>query len=65
MGVGNDATELTYRNYASSVATLAEQLSNLGVDGERVALVMGNTIDMAIAMFAIHAAGAQACAPAA
>ena len=60
VGVGNDATELTYRNYASSVATLAEQLSNLGVDGERVALVMGNTIDMAIAMFAIHAAGAQA-----
>ncbi|MFT5485636.1 MAG: long-chain acyl-CoA synthetase [Paracoccaceae bacterium] len=54
------ATELSYRDYASSIATLAHRLSDLGAAGERVALVMGNSIDMAIAMFAIHAAGAQA-----
>ena len=52
--------QLTYRDYAHSVATLAYQLVDLGARGERVALLMGNSIDMAIAMFAIHAAGAQA-----
>jgi long-chain acyl-CoA synthetase len=54
------ATELSYRDYASSIATLAHRLVDLGAAGERIALVMGNSIDMAIAMFAIHAAGAQA-----
>lgn len=53
-------TALSYRDYASSVAALAHRLIGLGAAGERVALVMGNSIDMAIAMFAIHAAGAQA-----
>jgi long-chain acyl-CoA synthetase len=53
-------TELSYRDYAGSVAVLAHRLAGLGAAGERVALVMGNSIDMAIAMFAIHAAGAQA-----
>lgn len=53
-------TELSYRDYAGSVAVLAARLADLGATGERVALVMGNSIDMAIAMFAIHAAGAQA-----
>jgi long-chain acyl-CoA synthetase len=52
--------DLSYRDYAASVAALAEQLLSLGARGERVALMMGNSIDMAIAMFAIHAAGAQA-----
>ena len=52
--------QLTYRDYAHSVATLAHQMVDLGARGERVALLMGNSIDMAIAMFAIHAAGAQA-----
>lgn len=54
------ATTLSYRDYASSVAQLAHRLADLGAQGERVALVMGNSIDMAIAMFAIHVAGAQA-----
>lgn len=53
-------TSLSYRDYAASVAVLAIRLAGLGAAGERVALVMGNSIDMAIAMFAIHAAGAQA-----
>jgi long-chain acyl-CoA synthetase len=59
----NGADSLTYRDYAASVATLAERLGALGARGargERIALMMGNSIDMAIAMFAIHAAGAQA-----
>jgi long-chain acyl-CoA synthetase len=59
----NAAAELTYRDYAASVALLAERLIALGAGGargERIALMMGNSIDMAIAMFAIHAAGAQA-----
>jgi long-chain acyl-CoA synthetase len=56
----NGTVDLTYRDYAASVATLAERLLTLGARGERIALMMGNSIDMAIAMFAIHAAGAQA-----
>jgi long-chain acyl-CoA synthetase len=53
-------TELTYGNYVRSVGRLARRLQDLGARGERVALVMGNSIDMSIAMFAVHAAGAQA-----
>jgi len=56
----NGTIDLTYRDYAASVATLAERLLTLGARGERTALIMGNSIDMAVAMFAIHAAGAQA-----
>lgn len=56
----NRDTELNYRDYAGSVANLAERLIALNAGGERVALMMGNSIDMAIAMFAIHASGAQA-----
>ena len=56
----NGTDSLSYRDYAASVATLAERLGALGARGERIALMMGNSIDMAIAMFAVHAAGAQA-----
>lgn len=52
--------ELSYAGYLDSVSTLAKRLIDLGARGERVALMMGNSIDMAIAMFSIHAAGAQA-----
>ena len=51
---------LSYRDYAASVSALSRKLMGLGATGERVALYMGNSLDMAIAMFAIHAAGAQA-----
>jgi long-chain acyl-CoA synthetase len=50
--------ELTYRAYGSCVAGFAEDLGP-GVRGGRVALVMGNSIDIAIATFAVGAAGAQ------
>jgi long-chain acyl-CoA synthetase len=51
---------LTYREYANCVAGFADELRRLGAAGERVALILGNAPDMAIAMFAVHAAGAQA-----
>lgn len=52
--------DLTYSDYRANVSSLAQRLLDLGARHERVALMMGNSADMAIAMFAIHAAGAQA-----
>src|SRR5256885_425921 len=50
---------LTYREYVSCVAGFAEALGH-EVRGGRVALIMPNSIDAAVATFAILAAGAQA-----
>ncbi len=50
---------LTYEEYLNSVEHLAQKLLDLGSKGQRVALIMENSIDMAIAMFSVHAAGAQ------
>ena len=47
------------RGVPASVAALAHELLALGAAGGRVALVMGNSIDICIAMFATHAARAQ------
>jgi long-chain acyl-CoA synthetase len=52
-------TRLSYAEYLRCVAGFARELRGLGAKGERVALVLGNSIDMAVAMFAVHAAGAQ------
>lgn len=51
---------LDYRSFAACVAGLALELqaSDIGA-GSRVALVMGNSIDIAIATFGVQAAGAQ------
>lgn len=54
-----DAERLTYAQYLRCVAGFAHELRALGAAGERVAIVVGNSIDIAIANFAIHAAGAQ------
>lgn len=51
---------LTYAEYRRCVAGFAHELVSVGARGSRVALVLGNSIEMAIAMFATHAAGAQA-----
>lgn len=51
---------LNYTQYLRCVAGLARELVLLGARGSRVALVCGNSIDLPIAMFAAHAAGAQA-----
>ncbi|TAK49412.1 MAG: long-chain fatty acid--CoA ligase [Xanthobacteraceae bacterium] len=51
---------LTYAQYLDRVAALAAELVDLGARGERVALVCANSLDIPIAIFGIHAAGAQA-----
>ena len=51
---------LNYREYLRCVAGFSRELETLGLNGCRVALLMGNSIDMCIAMFAVHAARAEA-----
>jgi len=51
---------LDYRAYLRCVAGFAAELRAHGAQGGRIALVIGNSVDMAIALFAVHAAGAQA-----
>ena len=51
---------LNYREYGACVAGFALELQTKGVgQGDRVALLMGNGVDIAIATFAVQAAGAQ------
>jgi len=54
------ADRLTYSEYLAAVSRFATELRELGASGQRVALLMGNSVDICIAMFAAHAAGAQA-----
>lgn len=49
---------LTYTDYQSCVAGFAHELIDLGAAGKCVALLMGNSIDLCIAMFGTHAAQA-------
>jgi long-chain acyl-CoA synthetase len=65
-GAGGDAeallcegNSLSYTEYIRCVGGFAAELIKLGAAGERVALICGNSIHMAIASFAGHAAGAQ------
>ncbi len=51
---------LDYVEYYRCVAGFAHELVASGARGSRVALICGNSLDMAVAMFAAHAAGAQA-----
>jgi len=50
---------LTYAEYARCVSGFAVELKSLGVSGQRVVLLMANSIDFCIAYFAIHACSAQ------
>ena len=50
--------ELTYRDYGACVAGFAAELGR-DMRGKRVALIMGNSIGIAVATFAVGAAGAQ------
>ena len=50
---------LTYSEYFNAVGGLADALKKRGASGQRVALIMTNSVDICIAMFAAHAAGAQ------
>ena len=51
---------LSYGQYLRCVAWFAHELIALGASGKRVGIVLGNSLDICVAMFAIHAAGAQA-----
>lgn len=55
-----DERVLTYREFVRCVGGFAAELEALGARGSRVALICANSLEIAIAMFAIHAAGAQA-----
>lgn len=55
-----EAETLTYLQYTRCVAAFAHQLIALSARGERVAILLANSNDAAIAIFAAHAAGAQA-----
>ncbi|MBM3409886.1 MAG: long-chain fatty acid--CoA ligase, partial [Betaproteobacteria bacterium] len=50
---------LDYRAYAACVAGLARELSRWSAPGGRIAVLMANSIDIAIASFAVQAAGLQ------
>jgi len=54
-----EGERLSYGEYATCVAGLAQELSALGAAGGRVALLMANSIDIAVATFAVQSAGAQ------
>ncbi|MBI5445193.1 MAG: long-chain fatty acid--CoA ligase [Deltaproteobacteria bacterium] len=54
-----EGRKLTYAEYLRCVAGFAHELRALGARGERVAIVCGNSIEIAVATFAVHAAGAQ------
>jgi long-chain acyl-CoA synthetase len=51
--------EITYAQYAQAVAVLAREFAESGVAGERIAYLMRNSLDMAIALYAGMAARAQ------
>ena len=51
---------LTYAQYLRCVAWFSDELVGLGASGRRVGIVLGNSPDICIALFAVHAAGAQA-----
>ncbi len=49
---------LTYREYLGQVAVVAHYLAQFGVKGERVAILLPNSIEVCVAIFGAHAAGA-------
>jgi len=53
------ARRLSYAEYASCAAGLARELERLGARGERVATLLGNSIEACVAAFGVLAAGAQ------
>jgi long-chain acyl-CoA synthetase len=53
-------TRLTYAEYSNAAIGFANDLQHQGLRGERIALLLGNSIEMAIASFAVQIAGAQA-----
>ena len=60
VAVIDGARQLTYWQYVRCVGGFARELIEAGCRGQRVVLLLGNSLEMAVAMYAIHAAGAQA-----
>ncbi len=54
-----EGERLTYAEYLHCVAGLAHELREMGVAGERVVIILGNSLDICIAYFAAHLARAQ------
>ena len=54
-----EARGITYAQYARAAGGLALQLRGLGAAGSRVAILMGNSIEMSVACLGGMAAGAQ------
>jgi len=52
-----DDDQIDYRQYRHAVAVFAEQLQALDCKGKRVVVLMGNSIEMSLAIYAIWAAG--------
>jgi long-chain acyl-CoA synthetase len=51
---------LTYSEYHRCIAALAAEFRQAGIGtGDRIALLMGNSADIAVAIFAVQATGAQ------
>jgi len=59
MAVISDDGQMTYAEFLRCVAGFAHELLALGAAGQRVAILLGNSLDITIAGFAIHAARAQ------
>lgn len=54
-----EGTRLNYRDYAQAVAEMAHGLRDAAEPGQRIAMVMPNSVDFAITLFASLAAGMQ------
>ena len=50
---------LSYAQYLRCVAWFSHELVDLGARGKRIGIVLGNSLDICVAMFAAHAASAQ------
>ena len=52
-----DDDQINYRQYRHAVAVFAKQLQALDCKGKRIVVLMGNSIEMSVAIYAIWAAG--------
>ncbi len=55
-----EGTRLNYAQYAGLVGAVARRMGRRVAAGDRVALLMHNSLDLAVATFAVHALRAQA-----
>ncbi|MCC2597160.1 AMP-binding protein [Pusillimonas sp. MFBS29] len=58
----SDGVTLNYREYAAVIAALAERWRRYVKPGDRVVLILPNSLDLAVAIYAVHALRAQVVA---